>query len=131
MRRIEKIAMKMVRERVGMAEDDREDFGAAVELMKTRLEDFGEEIGESDFSRIGEMEKQMKWVKREALNLEDEVVRRELDNGMMEVSKFLNDVENARRRWEDIEIGHKDMCRHMGHRAQGLAKLFERIEVVG
>jgi hypothetical protein len=121
--------MGMEREKTaGMSLDEVADWKDAITIFVTDLKMFGENILEGDFSDLNDLVRQMSDVRKEQINLDDEVLDRDVDNGLELVVRMLNEVESERRRWEDEERKHGDRCRDFSRKAKELSAKFKTLE---
>lgn len=105
-----------------------EDWQDTLARVVSRLEDLASEMGEGDLSDLGDVEKQVRELEREQLNLDDPVLDREADILREEVARVLNEAEGARRRREDEDRAHRWRCEDMSRRVKELAGKFKGLE---
>lgn len=112
----------------GMSEDEVVDWKDAITIFVTDLKMFGDNIADGDFSDLNDLVRQMSDVRKEQINLDDEILDRDVDNGLELVVRMLNEVETERRRWEDEERKHRDRCRDFSRKAKELSAKFKALE---
>ena len=111
-----------------MSSDEVADWKDAITIFVTDLKMFGDNIADGDFSDLNDLVRQMSDVRKEQINLDDEVLDRDVDNGLELVVRMLNEVESERRRWEDEERKHRDRCRDFSRKAKELSAKFKTLE---
>lgn len=112
----------------GMSEDEVADWKDAITIFVTDLKMFGDNIADGDFSDLNDLVRKMSDVRKEQINLDDEILDRDVDNGLELVVRMLNEVETERRRWEDEERKHRDRCRDFSRKAKELSAKFKALE---
>ena len=112
----------------GMTEVDQENWEETLSSIVKRLVEMADEAGHGDLGDIGLVEKQVKNVRQEQMNLDDPVLIRELDGLLSEVMKLLNDAETEIRREQDEGHRHLEKCQDFGRDAKGLSIKFKGLE---
>jgi hypothetical protein len=112
----------------GMSEDEIAAWRDEMAVMVTDLSIFGNELGDGDLSGISDVVKQMSNLRNEQINLDDEMLDRDVDRGLEQVSHLLNDCESERRRWDDEERRHNLACRALASRAKEMGQIFKKME---
>jgi uncharacterized protein YicC (UPF0701 family) len=117
---------------VAMTVEESEDWQDALSTMASRLESLSDELGEDlEIGEEPDLDFVVRWRKlleREQLNLDDEVLSREVDGMLEEVSRKLNEAEGEWRRHVDEVRRHNSRSKDLERGFRELAGKFKQLE---
>jgi hypothetical protein len=111
-----------------MSEEERAEWRDAISIFVSNLLIFSSSMSEQNFSDLNDLVRSVSDVRKEQINLEDEILDREVDRMLEEVVRMLNTVETERRRWEDEERKHRDRCMGFSREAKEMSTRFKLLE---
>ena len=117
--RFDRIANRIIAMHAG----DKEDFDLEVQSMINRLNDLASELEDQDFSDLGAVEKQMKFLRNELVNTSP-MLTRQIEGYLEYVSKLLNTIETERRKREDEDRQRIDKSKYLAREITLLANKF-------
>lgn len=130
--RVERIAGRLVKRLAGMSEIEVEDWRDAIDTMASRLDDLAGELTEKpeeeEWADLDSVARWGKQVEREQINLDDEVLFREVNVLMGDVARVLNEAEGIRRWWEDERRKRDQRCEKVAREARDLAAKFKAMK---
>ena len=126
--RVERIAGNLASRLAEMSDIEVEDWQDAMKKMVSKLEDLASEMGEKTRDEwqpdLDSVARWVPYIEREQVNLDNEVLRREVSVLMDDVARVLNETEGIRRWWEDERRKRDQRCEKVAREARELSAKF-------
>jgi len=110
-----------------MTDEEKEDWDGELGLCISGLYVFHRELEEGDLSGIDDVIRQMSYLRKEQINLEDDLLDQRTDKALEQIARLLNDCEKEKRRVEEEEKRHNLACRALALRSKESGQILEQL----